>query len=244
MAAIQPVEDDPPEPDADDEKKAKAEEDAFEHALVQDVPDIYVTPAIIAINVVVFCVMTSNGLDPTGASLLRWGANYGPLTHLQWWRLLTSTFLHAGVPHIALNMWALWASGRIVERLYGAAWFLALYLVCGVGASLVALWSHPAIPSVGASGAIVGVYGCLLAFMMHPNESLSAAARKTEINSLAAFFACLFVSGFTDSGIDTAAHVGGAVLGFLVGYAYATWLEPRMPSALEITLTREQDAAR
>jgi rhomboid protease GluP len=233
MTAIQPVEG-PAEPKGDesDEERGKEEAYAFEHVLERDVPRIYVTPALIAINVFVYALMCLKGVDylrPDGVSLLIWGANYGPLTSIQWWRVVTSTFVHAGLLHIALNMWALWASARIVERLYGAKWFLVLYMACGVGASLVSLWQHPGVPSVGASGAIVGVYGCLLAFMLHPNEVLSTAARNTEVKSLLAFFGYLLVAGIRDSAIDTPAHIGGAVIGFIIGSMYATWIDPRLP---------------
>lgn len=215
-----------------DEDKAKAEGKAFEEALEKDVKRIYVTPGLIAINVLVYVVMCSKGvdpLDPSAATLVEWGANYGPLINVQPWRLVTSAFVHAGLLHVSLNMFALWSSGHIVERLYGPRWFLLLYILCGLGASLVGLWLHPKIVSVGASGAIVGVYGCLLAFMLHPCEALSDQARGTQLKSLLAFFAYLIIAGIGDGAIDTAAHVGGAIIGFAIGSLYGAWLNPHLP---------------
>jgi membrane associated rhomboid family serine protease len=87
----------------------------------------------------------------------------------EWWRLLTSSFVHGNLLHLAMNMFALWQAGQLVERIFGSARFAGLYLLAGIGGSLGSLgWGllsqHP-VNSVGASGAIFGIIGGLLAFI-------------------------------------------------------------------------------
>jgi len=123
-------------------------------------PRVFVTWVLIAINLAVFVLMVIRGvglMDPSIDSLLKWGADFGPLTtHGQWWRMLTSTFVHVGILHIAMNMYILLVSGPFVERLYGNVGFAVLYLLSGLGGSLVSLAWHPMLVSAGASGAIFG----------------------------------------------------------------------------------------
>jgi rhomboid protease GluP len=228
------------EDDRTEEEKAREEERQFERDLEHEIPHAYAMLVLMGANVAVYVLMALDSgrfWEFDLISLLRWGANYGPLTvdERQWWRIVASTFLHAGFAHIALNMLAFWTSAHIVERLYGPRWFVFLYALSGLGASLASLWHHPGVPSVGASGAIVGVYGCLLAFHLHANPVLSTATRNTEIKSLLGFFAYLLVAGFRDRAIDTVAHIAGALIGFAMGFMYARWLEPRLPHVAAAT---------
>ena len=83
------------------------------------------------------------------AVTMRWGANMGALTLSgEWWRLLTYVFVHGGIIHIAFNMWCLWNLGALGESLYGRWTYAAIYLICGVGASLASVAWHPYVPSV------------------------------------------------------------------------------------------------
>ena len=129
--------------------------------LFQLTPRCFVTPAIFWLNIIVFVAMVLTGvnlMDPTSADLIQSGANYGPKTLSgEYWRLLTCTFLHIGVIHLACNMWALWNVGFLVERLVGNVAFLVLYLVSGLLGSIASLYWNPDVPSPGASGAIFGV---------------------------------------------------------------------------------------
>jgi len=91
-----------------------------------------VTQAIFGINVAVFIAMMLAGVsmldNPSGRDLVRWGANFGPLTVSgQWWRLLTCVFIHGGLLHIAFNIWCLWDLGRLAESVYGHWTFAAVY---------------------------------------------------------------------------------------------------------------------
>ena len=125
-----------------------------------------VTQALLLLNVGVFVVMAVQGIaiDPPTQALVDRGANYAPLTlGDQPWRLVTALFLHSGLWHIAFNMWCLWDLGAICESLYGHVTFAAVYLISGIGSSLASVWWHPAVPSVGASGAVFGIVGALSA---------------------------------------------------------------------------------
>jgi membrane associated rhomboid family serine protease len=92
--------------------------------MVEATPRVFVTPAIIIINLTIFAAMLVFGvspIDPNIEQLLKWGADYGPVTlNGQWWRLLSCAFVHIGALHLALNMWCLWNLGRLAERMFGA----------------------------------------------------------------------------------------------------------------------------
>jgi len=224
-----------------DEKMAVA---AFEHRLRELTPRIYATPALVAINIVVFVVMIASGvsaMSPGVPELLDWGANYGPwTTDGQWWRLLTCTFVHAGILHIAFNMFVLADVGRRVERLVGSAGFLAMYLVSGLLGSVASIAVNPTVTSVGASGAVFGVLGCLLGFLVLQRGSISPEALKPMGRDAAAFVLYNVVFGLGHEGIDMAAHMGGLAAGFVCGLVLALPLDetakPRRRSRALATL--------
>lgn len=116
-----------------------------------------------------FLIMVFSGLgflSFSGEDLLKWGANYRPaIQNGEYWRLLTSTFLHGGVMHILFNMYGLFIAGIFLEKEIGAKWFIVFYLLTGIVSSLTSVWWHPATISVGASGAIFGMYGVLFALL-------------------------------------------------------------------------------
>jgi membrane associated rhomboid family serine protease len=131
----------------------------FERSLIARSAHTPVTVALVAINALVFLATVLSG-----SRLIAAGSNLGPYTtDGEWWRLLTSLFLHLGVWHLLFNMWALASFGPLAERLYGSANYLLLYLVAGVTGSLVSISWQPEVNSVGASGAIFGILGSLLA---------------------------------------------------------------------------------
>jgi membrane associated rhomboid family serine protease len=185
-----------------------------------------VTQAIFGINVAVFAAMSlAVGVTVLGSQAwlqlsVRLGANYGPYTLSgQWWRLLACVFIHGGLLHIAFNMWCLWNLGRLAESVYGHWTFAAVYLICGLSASLGSLiWhlSNP-VPSVGASGAIFGIAGALISSFYLGEFSLPRAAISGMLRSVATFVAYNLFFGAVVAGIDNAAHVGGVLMGLLLG---------------------------
>jgi len=181
-----------------------------------------VTQAIFGINVAVFAAMCLAGVsmldNPSGQDLVHWGANYGPYTLSgQWWRLLTCVFVHGGLLHIAINMWCLWNLGRLAESVYGHWTFAVVYLICGLGASLGSVIWNPVILSVGASGAIFGIAGALIASFYLGEFSLPRAAMSGILRSVVVFVGINLFLGGVIAGTDNAAHVGGVLMGLLLG---------------------------
>ena len=204
-------------------------EQEFEQRLIATTPYAYVTPLVIAANIAVFAVMVAQGIQVLGGraeEYLRFGANFAPLTTGgEWWRLFTSTFIHFGIVHLAFNMWALWDSGRLTERLFGNAWFAALYVFAGLcGGSASMFWNQEVI-SGGASGAIFGVFGALLAYMTVERGSIPPATLNHLRVSTSTFVVYSLFYGFVQSGIDNAAHLGGLAGGFIMGLILARPLD-------------------
>jgi rhomboid protease GluP len=182
-----------------------------------------VTQVIFGVNVAVFLGMllslgTSMLSNPAGQGLVDWGANFGPLTvGGQWWRLLTCVFVHGSLLHIAFNMWCLWDLGRLAEAIYGHWTFALVYLITGVASSLVSVAWNPSVLSVGASGAIFGIAGALIASFYLGEFSLPRAAISGTLRSVVVFVGFNLFFGGVVGGIDNAAHVGGLVMGLIMG---------------------------
>jgi membrane associated rhomboid family serine protease/tetratricopeptide (TPR) repeat protein len=190
----------------------EAAEAASSGLMVEATPRVFITPAIIIINVIIFAAMLVWSIDPKREQLLKWGANYGPVTlNGQWWRLLSCTFLHRGAFHLAINMLCLLWLGRLAERRFGAWNFPALYLLSGLGGSVASAWWNPEAVSVGSSGAGLGVAGGLVAFWQLGKLSIP---HKVVILTFVLF--SLF-SGLESSRIDNAGHLGGLVMGLALG---------------------------
>ncbi len=185
----------------------------------------FVTKGLVAANVLVFGAAGLAGagfLVPNAEVLQAWGTNFGPLTmDGQWWRLITSLFLHFGVFHLALNMWALYVGGRLAERLFGSWAFALLYFAAGIAGSLGSLIWNPAVNSAGASGAIFGVYGSMLAFFLRKHAAIPPAIISQQRWSGITFIGFNLMNGFSHSGIDNAAHIGGLGVGIMMGLVLA-----------------------
>jgi len=182
------------------------------------------TPALVTINVLIFLAMAASGAGshaPQGQTLIPWGSNFGPLTSDgQWWRLFTSMFLHFGIIHLAVNMYALYVGGLLVEQLYGGIHFLFLYLIAGLSGSIASLLWQPMVNSAGASGAIFGIYGGLLAFLLNRGNLIPTGFRRRLCISTGTFVMYSLSNGFTHAGIDNAAHFGGLCSGLAIGFAF------------------------
>ena len=181
-----------------------------------------VTQFIFGANVAVFLAMMLSGVamlsNPAGQDLVRWGANFGPYTVSgQWWRLLTCIFLHGGLLHIAFNMWCLWDLGRLAESVYGHWTFAVVYLITGIGSSLASVAWNPGVLSVGASGAIFGIAGALIASFYLGEFSLPRSAMGGMLRSILLFVGYNLFFGAVVARTDNAAHVGGLVMGLILG---------------------------
>ena len=130
----------------------------------------------------------------------------------QWWRLVSAGFLHAGTLHLVANMVALVSIGRLVERLWGTPRFLLIYLVALIGGNAASLVATPR-PSVGASGAILGLFGALVVYSMRYRHLVAPRGRVLVWVNLAIVAGIQVVIGLLVPFVDNAAHAGGAVTG-------------------------------
>ena len=188
----------------------------------------WAVPLLLDLNLLVWLAMTLSGASatqPTGHELARWGSNVSGLTLPgQPWRLLTSLFVHSGATHLLLNAASLWLLGALLEARTGAGRLLATYLASGVAASLATLWYHSSegINSTGASGAIFGLYGCMLALLLSRRLALDRYDRRAMLGLVTYLVLSNLISGLTGN-IDNAAHVGGLLLGLLVAGPLVAW---------------------
>lgn len=184
--------------------------------------NLYVTYGIIAINVLVFILMAINGagiMETNGLVHISWGSNYTPLTLSgDWWRLVSNVFIHFGIIHLLMNMYCLYMVGVYLEPMLGKVKYITAYLCTGVLASIVSLWWHKeGVNSAGASGAIFGLYGLFLALLT--TNLIPKQVRQPQLQSIGIFVVYNLVYGMK-GGVDNAAHVGGLLSGFVIGYLY------------------------
>ena len=152
---------------------------------------------------------------------MRLGGDFAPLTlHGQWWRVGSSMFLHYGILHIGMNMLVLW-QGRVVEVVYGSLGFLAIYLAAGLLGSVTSVWHAQWVVSAGASGAVFGVFGAFGAFLLLRRNQLDPQLVRRRGQSLITFIGLNMYIGLTQPNIDISAHVGGLIIGFVVGCVLA-----------------------
>ena len=195
----------------------------FDEKLAAMTPRAWAPQAVVALNVGVWLAQVLAGvpaMQPGADVLFDWGGNSASavLRDGEAWRLLTATFLHAGLVHLALNMVGLWHPGRQLARLLGNGGFLFVYFataLCGSAASLH--FAAQSSVSVGASGAVFGVLGALVACGWRHRERLPAMHTRQLWSGPGAFMAYALVQGLASSRVDNAAHVGGLLSGAAIG---------------------------
>ena len=172
-----------------------------------------------------------SAMDLDGRILVLFGSKYVPyIAEGQWWRLVTAGFLHGGLMHILMNSWALFDLGAAVEEAYGTARLLVIYFVSSVaGFYASAVWSRS--NSVGASAALCGLLGAMIALGLRDRSALADAMRGMYVRWLV----FIMVISFVVPNVDMAAHVGGLAAGF--GLAYLSG-QPRRPDAITEKLWR------
>jgi rhomboid protease GluP len=196
---------------------------AFRRRLHSTTPRVFVTPTIVLACAAAFVCMVGSGVTPfwpSAPDLVAWGANDGARVILrqEYWRLITSVFVHGGLLHLAVNMWSLVAIGTLVERLYGNLAFAALYLAAGIGGAIASIAVSPARVSVGASGAIMGVLGALLAFLITHRRAIPATVLRPLRGNAVTIVVFMGILGAVVPNIDQAAHLGGLATGFVGGF--------------------------
>jgi membrane associated rhomboid family serine protease len=178
--------------------------------------DALVTKILIGINVVIYLIgaVQGAGINAPGGSFYDKTILFGPLVAQgDWWRLITSAFLHASLLHIGFNMLALWWIGAPVEMFLGRARYIGLYFVSGLAGAAGALLQAPATPTLGASGAIFGILGSMLIIEYRATGRLGGNAMTLIVINL--------VISFAIPGISWGGHVGGLIGGILVTLGYA-----------------------
>jgi rhomboid protease GluP len=192
-----------------------------------------VTNVLILINVAVYAFIATHGGPNQNDPYYIAGVLYGPavLQDGQWYRVVTGAFLHGGLAHVSLNMIALYQLGLFVETLLGSWRMLAIYAISLLGGGLAVVYFDPQNPTVGASGAIFGLFGALLAIGLRLGErgrSLIAQTVPILILNLVFTFAVPFIS--------KAGHLGGLISGFLAGLVlFAMRPQPAAPIAASVT---------
>ncbi len=130
----------------------------------------------------------------------------------EWYRLVTSTFLHLGLLHIAFNMYALYLFGPLLEQLYGHIDYLIIYFLCGIGGSVMTILFAPEVPAAGASGAIFGLFG--LAFVVSRRRHLLLGPQaRAMLSQVGALLVVNLVFTFAVPGISWTGHIGGLLVG-------------------------------
>lgn len=214
-------------PESAQQQARDAAKEAVRAALAERGTRVVVTWLLVAANVAMFLIVAVQD-SQIGSfntdTLLRWGASYSPdVTQGAWWRLMTAVFLHGGFLHLAFNMFALVMVGSVTERLFGSIAFTVVYALAGLGGAVASEWMHPVGVGVGASGAVFGLYGGLLAFLLRRHATLP----RTVVRSLGSGAAVVVLYnigfGFTQPFIDNAAHLGGLISGFVAGLAFTAF---------------------
>jgi rhomboid protease GluP len=190
-----------------------------------------ITHILISINVIVFFIMILVGgnaviTNPSTDILLQFGASYSQLIfdYGQFWRLLTSNYLHIGLAHLLFNMWCLYSIGLELEEFMGSFLFIVTYTLSGIFGSLVSCLYYMSIGhntvSAGASGAIFGIAGALVVVAVYIGSKYNRSQFNYDYSSLLFFIGFNIVYGLKVPGIDNGAHLGGLLFGIIMGLFY------------------------
>ena len=176
---------------------------------------------LLAANAVWWLVAELIGSTQDPASLLDFGANHGPLVAGgEYWRLLSSVFLHIGIMHLMLNSLGLLIYGMLLETAFGRLRFVLIYVAAGLAGSTTSFVANPMAISAGASGAIFGLLGALAACFLTGRGPQGRGSRR-DAAGIAVLIAINLGYGFVAPGIDNWAHIGGLAMGFALGIILA-----------------------
>jgi membrane associated rhomboid family serine protease/Flp pilus assembly protein TadD len=191
----------------------------------------WITYGLIALNILVYLLMVASGASPTKPTpqqLIRWGADFGPLTLTsQPWRMVSAAFVHIGIVHIFFNMVCLYSLGSLAEAIYKRTAYAFMYVLSGVAGSLVSLIVYPVTVSAGASGAIFGIVGALIAAFKMGRLRLPPQVVKSQLTNLFVFAGFNLLYGAVRPGLNNAAHLGGLAGGLLMGIIIAVAVRNR-----------------
>lgn len=178
----------------------------------KDLP--FVSGMLVAVNVIVFMICTF-----TGDLLYNMGelGVYGILVQKEYIRIISAMFLHSDVHHIFNNMVILFFLGAMIEKEIGHFRYAVIYFLSGISGNLLSLTvrmlNHDPVTSIGASGAVFGIDGVLLALVLFSGRRIE----NVTVPRVFLMIAYSLYSGFVGANIDNAAHIGGLLTGFLLG---------------------------
>src|SRR5215813_1212633 len=180
------------------------------------------------INIIVFVLMALAGGSSNEPTLMAFGVkSNAAIAKGQWWRFVTPIFIHIGLLHLFFNSYALWIVGPQVEKLYGGGRFVILYVLTGVAGVYGSYAYHPNTISAGASGAIFGLFGVLLAFGIRYRDSIPPFFKRAVGTGVLPVIVINLIIGFTIPEIDNSAHIAG----LLAGVALAAIVPFQRPGA-------------
>jgi rhomboid protease GluP len=189
----------------------------------------FVTSVILNLNILAFLLMLFGGvhiISPNGLELLEWGANRRTETISgDWWRLITSMFLHGGIMHLLLNIYGLVLASMFIEPLLGSVRYAIIYFTSGIVGSIASIWWYENTVSVGASGAIFGLCGAVLAVTL--TGIFAKEGKKLILILFGPYVVINLLMGLT-GGIDNAAHLGGLISGAVVALIIYLTLKPKL----------------
>jgi membrane associated rhomboid family serine protease len=217
--------------------RSRPESDQFREALRARTRWAVVTPALVVVNVAVFVLMLwVPGAISDPETLAGWGGNFWLLTRNgEWWRLVTSMFVHTGLLHLLVNVGCLAQIGLILERLVGRLIVIAVFMTAGVFASLVNLTTHPMAMSVGASGAVFGLYGLLLASSIWGMRHRSSVTIPLiAVKMLAPAAAVFILYNLVNDNLGSGAELTGLLVGLVSGTVLAKGVSDLKPAARRV----------
>jgi rhomboid protease GluP len=217
--------------------RRRSRPDAFRDALDARTRAPFLTAAVVLLNLLIFALMlVGDGRMSDADTLLRWGASAGPVTtNGEWWRLLTATFVHTGFLQLVLEMAALAQAGMLVERMSGHAAFAGLYLTSAAFAAAIGLWVDPLPVTAGASGAIFGMYGLLVALVVRGTLRRSSVTIPMPVVARLAPAAAMFIIySWSAGGPQWTSGPATFVIGYAIGLALTRNLAERTPPARRV----------
>ena len=198
--------------------------------------DYFITPILININVLYFLIMCFSGVHPFFPEIndiIDWGGNYGPLTiENNWWRLVSACFVHIGIFHLLMNCVALAYAGLLLEPNLKRWGFLITYFAAGIIASLCSLYWNNNLVSAGASGAIFGMYGILLLFLLF--GVIDKKIKASLLTTIIIFIVINVLDSFKE-GVDGAAHIGGLGFGLIAGIVLVILIKNRNAALITVS---------
>src|SRR3989449_3357311 len=166
------------------------------------------------LNILIFLLMALAGGSTNRSTLMAFGVkDNAAIARGQWWRFVTPIFIHIGMLHLIFNSYALWIVGPQVEKLYGPARFVILYVFTGVAGVTGSYFYHPETISAGASGAIFGLFGVLLVFGIRYRSAIPPAFKRAVGMGVLPVIVINLVIGFSIQAIDNSAHISGLLAG-------------------------------